>query len=74
MLVMDHAEASWNTAQDQHYFLYPVHVSKSFIMTRGLASAMYVRGRDEQRREEKNLLLHAVCFCVQFVWGVLHAV
>ena len=41
-LVEHHAHADWNAAQDQHYFLYPIHVSMSFIMTRGLASAMYL--------------------------------
>ena len=41
-LVMDHANDTWNAAQDQHYFLYPIHVSMSFLMTRGLTSAMYL--------------------------------
>ena len=39
---MNHADEAWNAAQDQHYFLYPIHVSMSFIMTRGLTSAMYL--------------------------------
>ena len=41
-LVLNHASGPWNAAQDQHYFLYPIHVSMSFLMPRGLTSAMYL--------------------------------
>ena len=42
VLVLDHANAPFNAGQDQHYFVYPIHVSMSFLMTRGLTSAMYL--------------------------------
>ena len=41
-LVLNHASGPWNAAQDQHYFLYPIHVSMSFLVPRGLTSAMYL--------------------------------
>ena len=38
------ARRRWNSRAilSQRYFLYPIHVSLSFLMTKGLESAMYL--------------------------------
>jgi len=41
-LVLDREDGLWNVSISQRYFLYPVHVSLSFLETRGLESAMYL--------------------------------
>ena len=41
-LVIDRSDESWVQALSQRFFLYPVHVSSSFIVTKGLNSALYL--------------------------------
>lgn len=41
-LVMDRADKKWYDALDTKYYLYPVHVSLSFLFTPTLASALYL--------------------------------
>jgi hypothetical protein len=41
-LVLDRSDAQWFKDLSQHFYLYPVHVSQSFLMTRGLNSALYL--------------------------------
>lgn len=38
----DVALAQWYSALTQRYFLYPVHLSLSFLMTKGVNSALYL--------------------------------
>lgn len=42
LLVLDRNNTSWNVALSQKYFLYPVHVSCAFLMTKGLDTALYL--------------------------------
>lgn len=41
-LVMDRSDKKWYDALDTKYYLYPVHVSLSFLFTPTLASALYL--------------------------------
>lgn len=41
-LVLDRTDKDWNDALDTKYYLYPVHVSLSFMFTPTLASALYL--------------------------------
>ena len=41
-LVMDRSDDAWVLALSQRFFLYPIHVSSSFIVTKGLSSALYL--------------------------------
>lgn len=41
-LVLDRANADWHNALSQRYFLYPVHVSLSFLMSKGIDSGLYL--------------------------------
>lgn len=41
-LVLDRSDATWNNALGSRFFLYPVHVSTSFLLTKGLHAAMYL--------------------------------
>jgi len=41
-LVLNREDSDWDSQISQRYFLYPVHVSSSFLMTRGLESALYL--------------------------------
>ncbi|KAH9261268.1 hypothetical protein BASA81_000972 [Batrachochytrium salamandrivorans] len=41
-LVLDRANVEWHNALSQRYFLYPVHVSLSFLMSKGIDSGLYL--------------------------------
>ncbi|MGB1593584.1 MAG: hypothetical protein ACPIOQ_12605, partial [Promethearchaeia archaeon] len=41
-LVIDRCNESWMQALSQRFFLYPIHISSSFIVTKGLNSALYL--------------------------------
>jgi len=41
-LVLDRKDQAWIAATAQRYFLYPVHVSLSFLMSKGIDSALYL--------------------------------
>src|SRR5690606_9864250 len=41
-LVLDRTDKEWSEALDTKYYLYPVHVSLSFMFTPTLASALYL--------------------------------
>jgi hypothetical protein len=41
-LVLDRTDKDWHEALDTKYYLYPVHVSLSFMFTPTLASALYL--------------------------------
>ena len=41
-LVLDRSDDNWNSALASRYFMYPVHVSTSFLLTKGLHAAMYL--------------------------------
>jgi hypothetical protein len=41
-LVLERGNLEWLEALTQRYFLYPVHVSLAFVMTKGLHSALYL--------------------------------
>ena len=41
-IVLDRANRKWNQSLSQHFYLYPVHVSLSFLMPKGLNSALYL--------------------------------
>jgi hypothetical protein len=41
-LVLDRNDNKWNRVLSQRYFMYPVHVSLSFLLTKGLYSALYL--------------------------------
>ena len=41
-LVLERANRRWNSCLSQRYFLYPIHVSMSFLMTKGIDSALYL--------------------------------
>ena len=41
-LVIDRSDVAWVAALSQRFFLYPIHVSSSFIVTKGLNSALYL--------------------------------
>ena len=41
-LVLERADKKWNSCLSQRYYLYPIHVSMSFLMTKGLDSALYL--------------------------------
>ena len=41
-LVLDRSNRDWDAALTQRYYLYPVHVSLSFMLTKGLNSALYL--------------------------------
>lgn len=41
-IVLDRNDKSWNLALSQRYFLYPVHVSLAFLMTKGFDTALYL--------------------------------
>ena len=41
-LVIDRSDDAWVLALSQRFFLYPIHVSSSFIVTKGLSSALYL--------------------------------
>ena len=42
LIVLDRNSYDWNSALSQKFFLYPVHVSLSFLMTKGLDTALYL--------------------------------
>ena len=42
LLVLDRNNVQWNSALAQRYYLYPVHVSLSFLQTNGINSALYL--------------------------------
>jgi hypothetical protein len=42
MLVMDRSSVRWNAALSSRYYMYPVHVSASFLLTKGLNAALYL--------------------------------
>ena len=42
MLVLDRSSERWNTALSSRYYMYPVHVSTSFLLTKGLNAALYL--------------------------------
>lgn len=42
MLVLDRSDKPWAAALSSRYYMYPVHVSASFLLTRGLNSALYL--------------------------------
>jgi len=41
-LVLHRTDALWNSKLTQRYFLYPVHVSLSFLMSKGIDSGLYL--------------------------------
>jgi hypothetical protein len=41
-LVLDRSDAGWEAALSSRYFLYPVHVSMAFLLTKGLNAALYL--------------------------------
>jgi hypothetical protein len=41
-LVLDRSDAAWAAALSSRYFMYPVHVSTSFLVTKGLNAALYL--------------------------------
>jgi hypothetical protein len=41
-LVLDRTDKDWYEALDTKYYLYPIHVSLSFMFTPTLASALYL--------------------------------
>jgi hypothetical protein len=41
-IVIDRNDEAWMAALSQRFFLYPIHVSSSFIVTKGLNSALYL--------------------------------
>lgn len=41
-LVLERSNKEWLAVQNQRYYLYPVHVSLSFLMTKGINSALYL--------------------------------
>ena len=41
-IVLDRSDSKWRNALTSRYFMYPVHVSTSFLMTKGLHAAMYL--------------------------------
>ena len=41
-LVLDRTDSDFNAALASRYFMYPVHVSSSFLLTKGLHAAMYL--------------------------------
>jgi len=41
-LVLDRSDATWAAALSSRYFMYPVHVSTSFLVTKGLNAALYL--------------------------------
>jgi hypothetical protein len=42
MLVLDRSDKPWSASLSSRYYMYPVHVSSSFLLTRGLNSALYL--------------------------------
>ena len=40
--MLDRVDRKWNAVLSQKYYLYPVHVSLSFLMTKGIESALYL--------------------------------
>ena len=41
-IVLDRSDNEWRNALTSRYFMYPIHVSTSFMMTKGLHAAMYL--------------------------------
>ena len=41
-LVLNRNDSRWNDSLAQRYYLYPVHVSLSFLLTRGMETALYL--------------------------------
>ena len=41
-IVLNRSDQEWISALSQHFYLYPIHVSLSFIMPRGLNSALFL--------------------------------
>ena len=52
-LVMNRANVKWYATLDTRYYLYPVHISLSFMFTPTLASALYLLLLRFQYRCEK---------------------
>ena len=42
MLVLDRSDNKWLQRLSTRYFVYPVHISCSFLLTKGLHAAMYL--------------------------------
>jgi hypothetical protein len=41
-LVLDRSDAAWAASLSSRYYMYPVHVSTSFLLTKGLNAALYL--------------------------------
>ena len=42
MVVLDRTDAKWSSSLQSRYYMYPVHVSSSFLFTKGLNAGMYL--------------------------------